>query len=266
MYEAVRAGALDGMNAAPIYWTGKDAAFSALGGLPFSFEEIWQFDAWFHQRGGLEMLRELYAEHDMFCVGIQWHSHIESLSSKVPIHTLEDFKGLKMRSPGGMSADIFGAFGTSLIVLPGEEIYSALEKGVIDMADWGTPALNFEFGLHEVTTYFTWPGFHHAPLATVDVRMDRWNELPDDIKAMLKVTMREWNWDNIQYTKLADLEAIRIMIEEYGNVPIAWEEAEIARLRAIAVEIWDEWAAKSPMAYRAIESQKDFMRELGLLE
>jgi TRAP-type mannitol/chloroaromatic compound transport system substrate-binding protein len=263
--EATRVGILQAENSAPLYWTGKNPAFAVLGGLPMSFAEMWQYDFWFHELGGLEMLRGLYAEHGVHLVGIHWHSGIESLVSTVPVRRLEDFKGLKMRGPGAIVATLFADLGASLIVLPGGEIYAALAKGVIDLADWGTPALNYEFGLHEVAKYFTYPGFHHAPAVAVTVNMEAWNRLPDDIKIMLEVALQEWNWNNIQAVAYADIAAVEKMIAR-GNVPLTWDKAEIARLRKAAIRAWDVWGAKNPLAYKAVESQKDFLRYLGLLE
>jgi len=262
--DAVQAGVLEGHNEWPGYFAGKDPVFACLGGLMVSFDRLSQFYTWFQQLGGLEMLREAYADHGLYVMGVTWWG-FESLPSKVPLRKIEDFEGLKMRSPGGMSSDVYAAFGASLIVLPGEEVYTALEKGVIDCTDWSTPITNYEYGHHEVCKYFTWPGFHQAACGDISVRMEEWNKLPDDLKAILETASREAGHELNERLMVADFDAVDKMIAA-GNVPIAWEQSEIKRLRAAAAKVWDEWAAKNDECFRAVESQKDFMKKLGLLE
>jgi hypothetical protein len=87
----------------------------------------------------------------------------ESWPSKKPVRRLEDFKGLKIRVPQGMEADLLTRLGASVVVLPGTEIYSALDKGVVDATNWSVASDNDRLGFHKVAPYFTYPGFHSMP-------------------------------------------------------------------------------------------------------
>ena len=109
---------------------------------------------------------------------------------------MEDFKGVKFRSPQGMTAEILTKLGASIVVLPGGEVYSALDKGVVDAADWATVSMNQRMGFHEIAKFPT-KLFHSMPIQEFTVNMDAWKKLPDDLKALLSTAVREWTWDQI---------------------------------------------------------------------
>lgn len=262
--DAVQSGVLQAMNQWPGYWTGKDPAFAALGDLICAYTHPWQADAFYHYFGGLEMLRELYKKYNCYCIGVTWWG-VESMPSKKPLRRPEDFKGIKIRAPHGMTAELFRRLGASVIILPGGEVYSALERGVIDATDWGTPSMNYRLGFWEVTKYFNYPGFHSMPVGDFTANMDSWKALPDDVKAVLETAVREWAWDSIERVAIDDIKAVKMM-KEKGITPIRWSDEDLMRLRKVAMEIWDDWAKKSPMCKKAVEAQKAWLRMLGLLK
>ena len=135
--DAVSAGVLQAHSSWPGYFTGKDAGLAVISDFVFGYQHPHQAEAWFHHRGGMQMLREAYAKYNVYPVGVSWWG-VESIVSKKPIRTMEDFKGVKFRSPQGMTAEILTKLGASIVVLPGGEVFSALDKGVVDAADWGT--------------------------------------------------------------------------------------------------------------------------------
>ncbi|MCL0065386.1 hypothetical protein M1N79_00635 [Dehalococcoidia bacterium] len=129
-FDSVAAGVLDGMHSWSSYWIGKDPAFVGGPGLTAAFEEDWQLEAWYWERGGLELMREVYAGFDLFLVGPSTYG-AESLHFVKPVDTLAEFQGLLFRTPPGMTSDLFGRLGAEIVVLPGGEIYLALDKGII---------------------------------------------------------------------------------------------------------------------------------------
>ena len=262
--DAVRHNVIQAMHQWPGYWTGKNPAFAPIGDLIGAWRHPWEVDAFYHYRGGLDMLNEIYRPFGVHCVGVTWWG-IESMPSKKPIRKIEDFQGLKFRAPHGMTAQLLTKFGASVVILPGSEVYSALDKGVIDGTDWGTPSMNQRLGFFQVAKYFNFPGFHSMPVGDFTVNQKEWNKLPDDIKQILKSAVRQWAWDMIERVAIDDLRAVKEM-KAKGVTPIAWSERELARARAVAREVWDEWSEKSPMCKKVIEAQKTWLRDLGLLE
>lgn len=262
--DAVKNNILQAMNQWPGYWTGKDPAFAPLTDLICAYRHPWEADAFFNYRGGLELLNELYKPFGVYCVGVTWWG-IESFPSKFPIRRMEDFRGHKFRSPHGMTADLLTKLGASVVILPGGEVYSALDKGVIEGTDWGTPSMNRRMGFYQVAKYFIYPGFRSMPVGDFTVNIKEWNKLPADIKQILRTAVREWCWDQVEKVAIEDMNSV-IEMKEKGITPVAWSEEDIARMRDVVQEVWDEWAKKSPMAKKVVEAQKDWLRELGRLK
>ena len=231
--DAVTAGVLQAHSSWPGYWTGKDAGLAVISDFVFGYQHPWQAEAWFYHRGGLQMLRTAYAKYNVYPVGVSWWG-VESVVSKKPLTKMEDFKGVKFRSPQGMTAEILTKLGASIVVLPGGEVYSALDKGVVDAADWATLSMNQRMGFHEVAKYPT-KLFHSMPVQEFSVNMDAWKKLPDDLKALLSTATREWTWDQIQRIAVDDVRVAKELAAK-GVVAATWPDAEQAKIRALARE------------------------------
>ena len=260
--DAVQAGALQAQSTAPVYFTGKDPGFAVIGDLAFAYQHPWQAEAWFHYKGGLEMLREAYARFNAYCVGVSWWG-LESIVSKKPIRNMADFKGIKIRSPQGINAEILTKMGGSIVVIPGGEVYSALDKGVVDAADWATMSMNQRMGFHEVAKYptmFT----HSMPNQDFTVNMGAWRALPEDIKQILSSAVREWSWDQIQRVAVDDGRVIG-ELKPKGIVQITWSPEELRKVRDLAHHTWTDWSKKSALAKKAFDSQTAWLRDLGLI-
>ena len=261
--DAVRHNILQAMHQWPGYWTGKNPAFAPISDLVAAWRHPWEVDAFYHYRGGLDLLNEIYKPFGVHCVGVTYWG-MESMPSKKPVGRIEDFKGLKFRAPHGMAAKLLSKLGASVVILPGSEVYSALDKGVIDGADWGTPSMNQRMGFDQVAGYFNLPGFHAMPVGDFTVNQKEWDRLPDDIKKILQTAVREWAWETTERVAIDDLRAIDEM-KARGVTPVVWSEQELSRARAVAREVWDEWAEKSPMCKKVIDAQKAWLEELGRL-
>ena len=185
MMDAVAANIIQGMNGGTGYFIGKDAAFSLLADLNAGYENTEQFTNWYYEGGGLEVARELYAQHGLYYIGpVLWGA--ESIPSKEPLRNISDFEGIKMRSPEGMGAAIWGKLGVGVSTLPGTEVYTALERGKIEATDWGTLGMNDELGYGKIAPYAIYPGIHSMPAADVSINLELWNGLPDDLKQVLQ--------------------------------------------------------------------------------
>ena len=262
--DAVRYNIIQVMNVWPGYFTGKEPAFAPLTDFICAYKEPWEYDTFFYYRGGLDLLNELYKSYDVVSIGvILWG--MESMFIKYPVLKPEDFKGHKFRSPQGMTADMLKKLGAGVVVLPGEEVYSALDKGVVDGADWATPSINHRMGFDRVAKYYIYPGFRSMPVSDFTINKKAWDALPDDIKQILRTAVRELNWETIEKCALDDIKAIREM-NASGSKALVWKEEDIERLRVIVREVWDEWAAKSPLSKKVIDAQKKWLMELGRIK
>jgi TRAP-type mannitol/chloroaromatic compound transport system substrate-binding protein len=262
--DAVKNNVMQAMHQASVYFSGKNPALAALGDLTMAWEHPWEADLYFHYAGGFELLNDIYKRLGVHLVGVMWWG-MESYPSKKPIRRLEDFKGLKIRVPQGMEADLLARLGASVIVLPGTEIYSALDKGVVEATNWSVVSDNDRLGYHKVAPYFTYPGFHSMPTGDFAVNQKEWEKLPADIKAILPAACRQWSWDVIQRLFLEDLRVVQ-EAKAKGATPVAWTSEEKARIRAEAMKVWADWKKKNEDTRMAIESIEAFLRKLGKIK
>lgn len=207
------------------------------------------------------MLREAYAKYNVYPVGVSWWG-VESIVSKKPIMTLDDFKGVKFRSPQGMTAEILTKLGASIVVLPGGEVFSALDKGVVDAADWATISMNERMGFHAIAKYPT-KVFHSMPVQEFSVNAAAWKALPDDIKAIVQSSTREWTWDQVQRVAVDDVRVLKDLSGK-GVKHVIWDDAQMAKMRELAHKTWEDWSKKTPLAKQAYDSQLAWLKDLGI--
>jgi TRAP-type mannitol/chloroaromatic compound transport system substrate-binding protein len=262
--DAVQHGILEGHQSGGPYFSGKEPALALIGDLNGGFETPYQYQMWFEHGGGLQLAREIYAKFNIHYVGpVLWG--VESIPAKKAIRSVADFKGVKMRAPEGLSAEIWRRIGVGVVTLPGSEVYTALERGVIEATDWGTLGMNQDLGYHKIAAYPLYPGFHSMPASEVAVNMDRWKELPEDVKAIVETATRDFNRDMIQRIGLEDAKAAAAAKSAKVEL-VNWPPAERKKFREIARQSWNDWAKKSPMAQRVLDSQVAFMKQIGLLD
>lgn len=262
--DAVKNNVLQVIHVWPGYASGKNPAFAALCDLIFAYESPWELDTFMYQRGGLELLRELYKPFGVYTVGVMCWG-VESWPSKKAIRNMEDFKGLKIREPQGMEAEFMAKAGASVVVLPGTEIFSALDKGVIEATNWATASINNKTGFHQIAPFFTYPGFHSMPVGDFSVNQKEWDKLPADIKQIVSSLIREWAWNTIEEVALEDLALVQ-EAKSKGLTPVSWTPEERAKARKIAQEIWQGWKSKNEQTKKVIEAQEAFLRELGRIQ
>lgn len=261
--DAVAAGILDAHYSAPSYFSGREPGLGLLGDLNGGFDDPYDVQMWMEYGGGLELAREVYADWGIqFVAGIAYG--VEALTSKRPIRTLEDFNGLRIRSPEGVLGAIFRALGAGVVNLAGSEIFTALETNVIDATDWNTLANNEAQGFFEIAKFSNYPGFHSCGNLDVAVNQRRWDELTDDMKAIVTIAARDFTRDSIQSNTLADEEAAtRARAQGVELIDLSPEERR--RFREVSQVEWRTWAERSPMAKRILDSQEAFLRRINKL-
>jgi TRAP-type mannitol/chloroaromatic compound transport system substrate-binding protein len=259
--EAVKNNVMQAAHQGPVYYSGKNPALAALGDLSIAWEHPWEADSYFHYGGGFELMGEIYKKLGILLVGVMWWG-VESWPSKKPIRRMEDFKGLKIRVPQGMEADLLTRLGASVVVLPGTEIYSALDKGVVDATNWSVASDNDRLGYHKVAPYFTYPGFHSMPTGDFAVNPREWDRLPADIKAMFPSALRHWSWDVSERLTLEDLKVVS-EAKAKNIFPVSWTAEEKTRIRGEAIKVWGDWKKKNEDTKKAIDSMEAFLRKLG---
>ncbi len=155
--------------------------------------------------------------------------------------------------------------GVSVAPLPTSEVYSALDKGLIDLADRGDIKANFEQGLAEVAKYIILPGVHQPTTATSYVaNTAAYGALPEQYKQALAVAAREVSSSLRQNIMVSNVEYLQ-KFKDAGVEIITLDQDDIAQGRKTAVESWRKATKGNELATRVLETQMSYMRQLGLL-
>ena len=268
MFEAVKAGVFDAMHVFTLYWAGKMPVTAFLSSYPLALDRPDQWETWFYELGGLQVARKAFQGQGMFYVGPIQHD-LNLIHSKVPIRSFEDFKGKKIRYPGGMIAEIYASAGVSTVLLPGGEVYPALEKGVIDASDFVGPAVNYNLGFAEIAKYIimgpTSTPCLHQPVDLMDltVNMRKWQALSKHLQDVVVAATRQHSWDQYAFIQSENIAAW----EKYkakGVTIIRLSDADIEKFRRFAIPMWFKWAKKDPLATEAFSSQLAFMKTVNV--
>jgi TRAP-type mannitol/chloroaromatic compound transport system substrate-binding protein len=263
LFDAVKNGVLDAMNPFTLYWAGRMPAAVFLSSYPMGLRNPHEWDVFYYALGGLELARELFAKFDMHYVGPIHHGP-NIIHSKVPIRSIDDFRGRKMRLPGGIVAELFEAAGAQTTLLPGSEIFPALEKGTIDVADYVGPAINYALGFHQVTKYISMgpPGFMsiYQPVDLMDLTVGKrsWDALSAGMKQFVEMEVHVYSDMHHAAIQKADQEAWK-KFEEAGTEITRLSADDVEAFTELAVPLWFKWANKEATAARALKIQLDYM-------
>lgn len=261
--EAVGQGILDGHFGSPGYFAGQDPAFGVLGAFVAGYETPEQFQMFYDLGGGVELARELYADYNVYFVGSAFWQP-EAIPSRVPLRSVEDFNGVKIRAPGGTTGQVFAKLGASVVNLPGSEIFQALSSGVIDATDYSTLGQNAQTGLYDIAKYTIYPSITSMPSTDISINADKWEALPEDLRAIVEGATREFSANLSAVTFMDDQDAYR-QIQEDGVEIINWEPEERRKLREVASEVVAEYAKGSETAQKVYDAHITFMKKINLL-
>ncbi len=263
LLDGVKNGVLEAMNSFTLYWAGKVPSTAFLSSYLMGLRYPHEWDIFFYSKGGLQAARDVFAKQGLYYVN-RIHHGPNIIHSKKPIRTIEDFKGLKLRVPGGMIAEGFAAIGARTTLLPGGEVFSALEKGTVDAADYTGPAVNWDLGFQQVTNYI-WagpPGLEsiYQPVDLMDfvVRMDVWNKLSPKMKEWLDDQIQVYSNIHFSAIQKADMETWP-KFEKAGTKINRLPAEDLPKFQRVAVPIWFKWANKDADAAKIFKLQLEVM-------
>ncbi|WP_261377615.1 C4-dicarboxylate ABC transporter substrate-binding protein [Vreelandella titanicae] len=217
-----------------------------------------EFMMWMYEGGGVELYEEY--RRDVFDV-VAFPCAILGteifLHSNKRVETLEDFQGLRLRTSGAWS-ELASRLGASTVVMAGGDIYSALERGVIDAAEWGSPEMNQPTGFQEVAQYVIIPGVHQSGgFLECQVNEDTWSELSEDEQDMLRLAGKLSVFETWLASSFADLDAYQALLDGPNEI-VHLDQAFIDTIYEETVKWEDEYAADNEWFARVVESQRSF--------
>ena len=261
-FDAAASGILDGEMHGGAYQTGKNPAFQFVGDIMGGYDTPWQQYAWLYN-GGKEVANELYNQYGMELIG-WWIYGQESMSSSKPIAGPADLVDWKFRSPPGLETEIFANLGAKPIVMDFTEIFTALETGIIDGTDASGLANNVGLGIYDLVKHATYPGFHSMPSDHLACNLDVWNGLSEKHRRIIDTAWQKLSFRIALYNEKANTEAAAAL-QAQGVTLYDWSPEDRAAYRAAAVNAWDRWAEKNAETKALVDSHKEYLRQLGLL-
>jgi len=262
--DAVAAGILDGHITDTSYFTGKDAAFGLIANPVGAWSAPSQMLNFMEYGGGKELMNDLVEPYGLHFIGAST-TGLEAFVSKKPLNGVADLKGLKMRAPEGLVQEVFAAAGAAPVNLPGSEVFTSLDKGVIDAADYTVFSTNHAQGMHDVAKHPVQPGFHSLPLVEVSMNKATWDKMPKDLQAILTVSVRDFARDITSKLAMKDAKAVAEASADPSITIHNWSAVERAKFRSIAINQWKKVAARSKNAQKVYDVLTKYLKEQGML-
>ncbi len=252
-FDAVRAGTVEMNHANSYFWTGKTFAAQYFTAVPFGMN-FQGMNGWFYDGGGIDLWNEVYAPFGMVAMpcgntGVQMTGWF-----KKEIKTVADLKGLKMRIPG-LAGKVYASLGVDVKVLPGGEIFPALERGVIDAAEFVGPFQDRRLGLQKAAKYYYTTGWHEpATVSELLINKAAWDKLPKDLQAIVRGASAACNVISEGWCQKNNSEAMDELIKKEKVIARPLPDAVIAALRKETNKVLQEAIAKDPLTKKVHDS------------
>ena len=190
--QAVQDNTVECGHTASYYYLDYGSALAFGTTLPFGLTASQQ-NAWLYYGGGLEAMRKLYA--DLGIINFPGGNTGTQMGGwfKQEVHTIADFKGLRMRVPG-LGGKILQRLGVEIQSLPGNRIFTALEQNIIDAAEWKNPHADQTLGLNKVAPFYYYPGWWEPGTSyEFQINLAEWNKLPLEYQEIFQAAATDVN-------------------------------------------------------------------------
>jgi TRAP-type mannitol/chloroaromatic compound transport system substrate-binding protein len=259
-FDAVRSGTVEMNHANAYFWAGKTFAAQYFTAVPFGLNYA-GMNAWLYDGGGLQLWRELYEPFGLVpfsCgnTGIQMTGWFRN-----EINSVEDFNGLKMRIPG-LAGKVYGALGVDVKLLPGGEIFPALERGVIDAAEFVGPYQDRRMGLHNAAKFYYTTGWHEtATVSELIVNKAAWDSLPADLQAVVENACAACDAISYAWAQRTNAEAMTDLVNNQGVTAQPLPEEVVQRLREVTNDVLADAVAQDAETKKVHESYMAFLKQ-----
>ena len=254
--EAVRDGKIESGYTWLGYDQGRIPSAALLGAVPFGMEP-WEYAAWWFDAGGREVGQALYAKHNshiLFC-GITGPETAGWF--REPIRSLADLRGLKIRF-AGIGGKVIERTGASVTMLPGGEIFQALEKGAIDATEYALPIVDQALGFNRIATYNYYPGWHQPSSAShLIVNTDVWNRTSAADQALIETACTAGVMRNLAHSEASQ----GTVIAGFPDIGVSAEmlpDDVLRELERITEAVLEEEARNDPDFATILASQNAF--------
>jgi len=258
-FDAVSKGTVEMNYANAYFWSGKTFAAQFFTACPFGLN-YQGINAWLYNGGGMQLWEEVYKPFDLVPIpcgntGVQMTGWFRK-----PIETVDDFKGLKMRIPG-LAGKVYASLGVDVKLLPAGEIFPALERGVIDAAEFIGPFQDRRLGLHKAAKFYYTTGWHEtATVSEFIINAKAWASLPDDLKEIVRTAATACNALTQAWCEATNAEALEDLIKNQGVKAQPLPPAVIEKLKEATKQALSDAVAKDPLVKKVHDSYMNFKK------
>jgi TRAP-type mannitol/chloroaromatic compound transport system substrate-binding protein len=260
VFDAVRQGSAEMGHGAAYYWKGKHPATPFFTAVPFGLTAQ-EMNGWLHHGGGQELWDDLYAQFNLkpFACG-NTGTQMAGWFNK-EINSVDDLKGLKMRMPG-LAGEVLAKVGAIPVQLPGAEVFTSLQTGAIDAADWVGPYNDLTFGLHRVAEYYYYPGWQEpGPTLELTINKKVWDSLPADLQAIIRYAAQSENQDMLDEYTARNNAALDELVNKHGTKLRRLPDDVLKALKEASDEVVEALVADNKDARKVYQSYRKFRDE-----
>ncbi|MCF6268775.1 MAG: TRAP transporter substrate-binding protein [Melioribacteraceae bacterium] len=260
-FDAVSQGMAEMGHSSAYYWAGKAQATQFFPGVPFGMNPQ-ESNAWLYYGGGLELWRELYSKFNLipFPAG-NTGAQMGGWFNK-EINTIADIKGLKMRMPG-IGGKVLTEAGGTTILSPAAEIYTNLERGVLDATEWVGPYHDYLMGFYKIAKYYYYPGWHE-PSGGLELIINKsaYNQLSKSLQEIIKIAAKALNISMLSEFEKMNIEYLKKIKQEKSVEIKRYPDEVLRKLKEITKKVLSDITNKDEMSKRIYDSYSKFQKEI----
>jgi len=260
-FDAVSSGTAEMGHGAAYYWKGKVPAASFFASIPFGLIAQ-EMNAWLYHGGGWDLWKEAYAPFGLLPVPCGSSGTQMGGWFRKEIRSMADVKGLKMRIPA-LGGEIIARAGGTPVTMPGSEIFTSLQSGAIDAAEWIGPYNDLAFGLYKAAKYYYYPGWQE-PGSTLEMIINQtaFEALPEDLREIVLTCASATNDRMAAEFTARNAEALLTLVRDHGVEVRPYPDDVMRELQRLSVEVLEETARTNPMFKRVLDSLKAFRQTM----
>lgn len=244
----------------PNYWAGKNTVFDLFGSYPMG---LCQYDYvnWYYHYGGRAIYNEMYGKFNMMYFMTAVTPMESGIRTNVPIKSLADYKGKKLRMSGKAQGYMLKKLGASQVMLAGAEIYQALQLKTIDGAEFNSDSCDWGMGFGEVTKYNIGPGWHQpASLLGAMINKEAWDKLPAEYKKIIDLAAQASCSYMSSWYEVENMAAIE-KFKKAGTQIFNLSNEDLKVLEGYSWEYLLDEAKKNPDWLKAAVSQFQYLKD-----
>ncbi|MFV8835945.1 hypothetical protein [Aquisalimonas sp.] len=263
VFDATETGSIDASGDWPGYWAGTDSAFSPLATHTMMFNAV-DYLNWIFKWGGWDIYQEIYGEYNMVYLPYAVTNNESGFMGRTKIESISDLDGMRLRLAGRDQGRVLEELGGSQVELAGDEIYQAVERGVVDGAEFSIPGVDWKVGFGEIVDYWATPGWHQsASVFGVMINKDSWDALSETTQEKLKVAAESTMAWSLAWSEHGSVEGTNNFLDagvEISQMPME----ELEEVQDITNQVIIRGACENPRHAKVYHSQVSYLKDYAV--